>query len=318
MERFKYQHILTAIMKRKVSKIGPATLMVSLPSKWAKQFNIKKGEEIDLEQDSNKLVITAGKSIQSKKIEIDLSKASSLTRRYLMEAYRSGFDEIKVSFPNSKDLKLIQDTTSDILLGFEIVEQGKNNCILRNVTRESDEEFENVLRRIFQVTSVMIKNGLDAIKKNDFELLKEAYVLEITNNRFALYCERMLNKIGRGSYTKTNFTFAIVYQLEKIADELKYIFDYISGNRIKSNDGTIKLYEKISIMFDLCQKLYYDFNEKDAETLLMQRKEIISASEKLFRTANKNEARIVGNLVNMAQFIYNVLGCSISLTFQKD
>ena len=139
-------------MKRKVSRIGPATLMVSLPSKWVKQFNVEKGDEIDIEEDSNRLILSVGKTSQSKRIEIDVSKNPSLTRRFLMDAYRSGFDEVRLNFLDLKELKLIQDTASEILLGFEIVEQSKNNCVLRNVTKESEEEFDNVLRRIFQVT----------------------------------------------------------------------------------------------------------------------------------------------------------------------
>jgi len=43
-------------MKRKVSQIGPATLMVSLPSKWAKQFGVKKGSELEIEEKGNKLL----------------------------------------------------------------------------------------------------------------------------------------------------------------------------------------------------------------------------------------------------------------------
>ena len=303
-------------MKRKVSLIGPATLMVSLPSKWVKQFNVKKGDEIDIEEDSNRLILSVGKTSQSKRIEIDVSKNPSLTRRFLMDAYRSGFDEVRLNFLDLKELKLIQDTASEILLGFEIVEQSKNNCVLRNVTKESEEEFDNVLRRIFQVTSVMIKNGLEAIKKNDFELLQEAYVLEITNNKFALYCERMLNKIGKGSYLKTNFTFAIIYQLEKIADELKYIFEYISRNRIKLNKETIKLYEKIGIMYDLCQKNYYDFNENDAKLLSEYKIGVVSIGEKLFQTTDRSEVKLIGNLIDIAKFIYNILGCKISLNFE--
>ena len=33
-------------MQRKVIQQGPSTLMVSLPSKWVKENNIKKGEEL--------------------------------------------------------------------------------------------------------------------------------------------------------------------------------------------------------------------------------------------------------------------------------
>ena len=35
-------------MQRKVNQIGPSTLMVSLPSKWVKRYNVKKGDSLEL------------------------------------------------------------------------------------------------------------------------------------------------------------------------------------------------------------------------------------------------------------------------------
>ena len=110
-------------MKRKVSQIGPATLMVSLPSKWAKKFGVKKGNEIDVEEDSNRLILTIGKASHTKKIDLDVRQFPSLTRRYIMEAYRSGFDDVNVTFQTIEDLKLIKETSSNILLGFTAIIQ---------------------------------------------------------------------------------------------------------------------------------------------------------------------------------------------------
>ena len=42
-------------MKRKVVKQGKSTLMISLPSKWVKDNNINRGDEIDLQIDAIKL-----------------------------------------------------------------------------------------------------------------------------------------------------------------------------------------------------------------------------------------------------------------------
>ena len=45
-------------MKRKVAQIGPATLMVSLPSKWVKRNKVKKGQEVDVIEDNTKLTVS--------------------------------------------------------------------------------------------------------------------------------------------------------------------------------------------------------------------------------------------------------------------
>ena len=40
-------------MKRKINRVGPNTLTVSLPSKWAKRYGLRKGDEINLEEQTN-------------------------------------------------------------------------------------------------------------------------------------------------------------------------------------------------------------------------------------------------------------------------
>ena len=47
-------------MKRKVIQIADSTQLISLPRKWALKYGIKKGDELDVEeQGSNVLVSTS-------------------------------------------------------------------------------------------------------------------------------------------------------------------------------------------------------------------------------------------------------------------
>ncbi|MBW2987388.1 AbrB/MazE/SpoVT family DNA-binding domain-containing protein, partial [Candidatus Woesearchaeota archaeon] len=45
-------------MKRKVVKQGSATLTVSLPTSWTKKYNIKPGDEIEMEVQDKAILIT--------------------------------------------------------------------------------------------------------------------------------------------------------------------------------------------------------------------------------------------------------------------
>ena len=58
-------------MKRKVVQVGPTTLMVSLPQKWAQHCGIRKGHEIDVIEEGNTLIL--GASIQPKFKEITIT-----------------------------------------------------------------------------------------------------------------------------------------------------------------------------------------------------------------------------------------------------
>ena len=70
-------------MKRKVSQVGPATLMVSLPSKWARRYSVKPGDEVDLVEDGPKLIIGAG-PVTEAEISLDLSNAGNMMRRIVV------------------------------------------------------------------------------------------------------------------------------------------------------------------------------------------------------------------------------------------
>ena len=59
-------------MKRKVIKQGPATLMISLPSKWAKNIGLKQGDEVELIEKGNGLLISSGSVSEGKECLIEL------------------------------------------------------------------------------------------------------------------------------------------------------------------------------------------------------------------------------------------------------
>ena len=54
-------------MKRKINRVGYSTLTVSLPSKWAKQYGLKPGDEVEISEDGRTLRIEAKKGAKKKK-----------------------------------------------------------------------------------------------------------------------------------------------------------------------------------------------------------------------------------------------------------
>ena len=78
---FIYQPIVFFNMKRKVIQLAGRTFVVSLPTSWAREWDVKKGEELELIEDGPRLILSTEKSRQSKKGLIDLSKSKkSLSR----------------------------------------------------------------------------------------------------------------------------------------------------------------------------------------------------------------------------------------------
>ena len=99
----------------------------------------------------------------------------------------------------------------------------------------------------------------------------------------------MLNKSGYKNYKYTNYLFVIVYQLEKIADEFKYICQFLQKRKLEKVDKDIvTLLKQVYEYFDIFYQMYYKYDISKAEKLYLERKNIIKQIEKLLA---KNDIR---------------------------
>ena len=157
-------------MIRKVIQIADSTQLISLPRKWAQKYGVKKGDELLVEEDGNKVVVSTEREVSSNNIEITL-KGNELIHRCLSALYKAGYDEIKIMYESPQDIETIISTVNSQLLGFEIIEQGKTHVIIKQVTSISHSEFDTMLRRTFTFLIATSEECLTAIEKNDISLM---------------------------------------------------------------------------------------------------------------------------------------------------
>ena len=215
------------MVKRKVSLIGPSTLMVSLPSKWVKEFGLKKGDEVDVNASGRSLVIETPSLKKGEALELDLEGLNANLIRYLIyAAYRSGSNEIKVKFDNEKVVdnntgvkEVVLDVVADVvdsLVGVEIMVQKENYVLIKEISSVNHEEFMNTLRRIF-ISLVNISSDI-----NDSIEGKNKVVLQRIN-KLCDFCFRIINKGGVVENKKSPQYYAIITVLEEIGDLLEEI-----------------------------------------------------------------------------------------------
>jgi len=137
-------------MRRKVSKIGSSTLMVSLPSKWCKANQVRKGDEMELEvTDTAITILPKEKQLALKSTAINVSGLSpSMVKRILAVYHKVGHDEVEVRFENAEQFHLVRERIKDMLIGYEIIEQSKNKCLIKYISGEGKTECGPVLRRL--------------------------------------------------------------------------------------------------------------------------------------------------------------------------
>ncbi len=86
-------------MKRKVVSHGPASLIISLPAGWVKRYNVRRGDELDVEEDGRTLRVSTGAVAEGKSISLSLEGFGPLVVRLVKDIYAQGYDEAVLSVP---------------------------------------------------------------------------------------------------------------------------------------------------------------------------------------------------------------------------
>ncbi|MDP2924883.1 MAG: hypothetical protein Q8N99_00765 [Nanoarchaeota archaeon] len=303
-------------MKRKAIQLANQTIVISLPSKWVKEQGIKKGDDIDVEERGKELIINSKGSNEEEKIEIDISGLNERTVRWILSGLqKKGYDEIIVKYDKSIIVKTIEELIKDLFTGFIISEQSENRCVLKSISKSLENEFDTTLRRAFLVTLSMGESCLETIKRGNLGNLKELISLEHTNNQLTNFCERILNKWGYDDYKQTCFMYVIVWNLEKICDEYKYICEYLSeNNKLKIRKEVIELFEKTNIFLNSYYEIFYKFDIKKLSKLAEEKKEIEKKAIKFYKTKECKETIIINHLLNI---ISKVVDFSTSMIILK-
>ncbi|MEA3514920.1 MAG: AbrB/MazE/SpoVT family DNA-binding domain-containing protein [Nanoarchaeota archaeon] len=295
-------------MKRKVSRIGSSTLMISLPSKWVKRYGVNKGDELEIIEDKDKLIIATEIKVEHLKKELDISKFGKFRKNYISHLYQRGFDEVDIRFENREILNMIKDRVNQ-LLGFEVIEQGESYCIIKNIAGGLDHEFDTILRKIFLMLIDMTESSYNAIKSGEYERLNEIKDLEKMNNKFTDFCIRILNKKGYPEVHKTHFLYVTTRELEKLADTVRDIcnlfIDAKKGTKIKGE--ILDIFEEATKYLRIYYELFYKFDPNKATYLEDKKREMVNKGQELMG-CSKEESILLMHLINLFKGAYELTG----------
>lgn len=296
-------------MKRKVVKHGSATLTVSLPSKWAKKYGIRAGDELDIKEDMGKLLITTDKGYETiKECNLNLDICGGISQSCIGALYKGGADSIRLTFTKQEGMQAVDNSLRD-LLGFEIMHQSNNSCIIKEISTFGQEELSSMLKRTFLLLISISNDSLDSLKQGNKELLKKIIERDVIVNKFANYCRRIMNKKGVANIKELPMTYYVVEEVENLGDEYKYLCKHILENNIKiDNKEILKIFENLNKLFSNFFLLYFKFNIEKARKLVEEKKRLTKQINKLFKTAQANDARILDSLHRMAVIVTNMVG----------
>lgn len=313
-------------MRRKIVKQGAATLTVSLPSSWTKKFSLKSGDEIEVEEKDKVLVLSTATDFSSEKIKINIDDAnSSQIWGRLNGIYRRGFDEIEVFFRdayvkdkdgrNIKTVELLQNI-ADRLMGVEIVRQGRNYVLLKQVSNVSPDEFESLLRRTFYSLKLMADDCFNAAKTSDKDTLRNISTYsDLTINKLTNYCFRILSKQGHKEYSHTPYYFLIVHLMEELGDVISFIAKKCHKN-LPSRDVAC-LMEKTCGLMALFDSAFFNADKKTVIQFYKKRDEIKKEADRVSEKKEHYEVQMLSALRDISNLASEALSAKLNIT-QKD
>ncbi|MEK6853415.1 MAG: hypothetical protein AABX64_01910 [Nanoarchaeota archaeon] len=180
-------------MKRKLVQQGTTTLMVSLPSDWIQRFKLKKGQEVDITDVKDHLIIASSERKHQKETILSFkTHTESAIRLTLINAYRAGYDVLTIKNIDKGQLNIIREVLQNYLLGMEITHQDKGTCIIESITEPHEEKFDLIFQKIFNGIASMIQSTAARIKNNTPFTDYEFTMLNI--HKYDNFCRRMMTK----------------------------------------------------------------------------------------------------------------------------
>ncbi len=245
-------------MQRKLVQMGQHTLMAAIPSTWIHRHKLKKGNIVEFTEVENKLVLTSTTEIYERKITVEIiSPTVEYIWRVIQPTYTSGYDEVRMNFKDRKAAPIIERFVKE-LIGFEIVETGKDYILIKSISKHLDEEFSTILRRVFLILAQNTQLLQEAFRSGDRKLLEGVRPLELTVNKYTMFLKRIINRSG---YKYPHYMYSIVTFLELASNHLEYIRKYYELHpALKLKKDIVKECGQLSDLTIKTMDLFYNFS----------------------------------------------------------
>ncbi len=289
-------------MKRKIIQAGPTTLAVTLPMPWVKKYKLKKGEQLEVEEQGNELKISTQKRTEQENATINAQELHPISTKIIGILYKAGYKKIKAYYtPNTKlthrgkqikELDMIKNTF-DHLTGMQLWEIGRdekgNFATAIETAKTNPEEFENNLNKIFLHLIHQAEQTITYLTTNK-NLFEETSLSERLVNQTTDFCIRTLVSYGHKQHQKTLYYYDLITSLENIGDKYFKITMTHHNKKSKTDAQTINYLKRIKEHLETLASIYRKFDFKKITLLTQQICEEIKNYE---QNINKNKTNII-------------------------
>lgn len=188
------------VENRKIQKVGPSTLSISLPRTWVKTNNLKRGDTLFIGSDTDGSLKIFPKPPDLKEqimeyvCDADLCDEPKMLQRVIVGNYILGRDLFSIT--SSKRFK--SDYVNEIravmskLIGVGIVEETSKSITVQCSVDPRKFQLDMLLRRLSVISLTVLKEATQALVDSDPTLANDAIKREDEADRMYLLAMRLL------------------------------------------------------------------------------------------------------------------------------
>ncbi len=306
-------------MKRKLMRMGPSSIVVSLPADWVRRFELKDKEEIDVQEVGDHLQIGVQEKASHKSAVFDISKFSHLALRALGVLYKTGYSNFSIKYDEGKkrfrdhvreDINLIKNSL-DSYTGIDLVDikntKKGNFVIAEQKAQILPEEFDRSLNQSFLDLKMMASEIYESIRKGDDTRKDEISLMDNLINQTTNFCIRILAERGYSEYQKSIFVYSLVERIEQIGDIYRDIYyNFIKNKEISK--VVMGIFNKTITLLDLFYHTYCKFTIERANKCAVDAHVIFDAIDGIVeKNAQAIDFKVLFSLYDVTSRIWDSL-----------
>ncbi|MFD1512090.1 phosphate uptake regulator PhoU [Halomarina rubra] len=298
---------------RKVQRLGPSTLAMTLPAEWAKAYDVEKGDEVSIRIGEKGMLTVMPESVQQEESEATIhadSLDADAIERAIVAQYVLGRRVIHIEAPEGESLdsatiNAVYNAETQ-LMGLGVIEERPERIAIRCSVDPEDFTLDNLLERLESTGSTMRNEAIKALAHSNPDLAQRALNRERQANKIFVLLLRLIFT----AYQNPNLTSAlglddgfaligyrsIAKNLELTADNAEDIADIAlsaEGHTLDVDDSTMR---KIRDFTDSVNEI----TEKGVRAAVERDYDLAIEVRRLFSEINDREREILNDLPEMS------------------
>ena len=183
---------------RKVQRLGPSTLAMTLPAEWAKEHDVEKGDEVSIRMGGKGTLTVMPESVQTGDSEATIHAEhldADSVERAIVAQYVLGR---RVIYVESADGTLDSETINAVyqaetqLMGLGVIEETPERIAIRCSVDPADFTLDNLLERLENTGSTMRSEAVRALEHGNADLAERAINRERQANKIFVLLLRLI------------------------------------------------------------------------------------------------------------------------------